>query len=41
MIIVEKSNLQRQIIHETNTIGDLKIDSAKKELKNSILIVKY
>ena len=38
---VEKSNLQRQIIHETNTIGNLKIDSARKELKNSILIVKY
>ena len=26
---VEKSNLQRQIIHETNTIGNLKIDSAR------------
>ena len=25
---VEKSNLQRQIIHETKTIGDFKIDSA-------------
>ena len=25
---VEKSNLQRQIIHDTNTIGNLKIDSA-------------
>jgi len=30
---VEKSNLQRQIIHETNTIGDLKIDSARKRIK--------
>jgi len=30
---VEKSNLQRQIIHETNTIGDLKIDSAKERIK--------
>ena len=30
---VEKSNLQRQIIHETNTIGDLKIDSAKARIK--------
>ena len=30
---VEKSNLQRQIVHETNTIGYLKIDSAKEELK--------
>jgi len=30
---VEKSNLQRQIIHETNTIGNLKIDSAKKRIK--------
>ena len=28
---VEKSNLQRQIIHETNTIGNLKINSAEKE----------
>ena len=31
---VEKSNLQRQIIHETNTIGNLKIDSAR-ERRNS------
>jgi len=31
---VEKSNLQRQIIHETNTIGNLKIDSAKERIKN-------
>ncbi len=30
---VEKSNLQRQVIHETNTIGNLKIDSAKERLK--------
>jgi len=30
---VEKSNLQRQIIHETNTIGNLKIDSASKRIK--------
>ncbi len=30
---VEKSNLQRQIIHETNTIGNLKIDSAQERLK--------
>ena len=30
---VEKSNLQRQIIHETNTIGDLKIDSARERIK--------
>ncbi len=30
---VEKSNLQRQIIHETNTIGDLKIDSASERIK--------
>ena len=30
---VEKSNLQRQIIHESNTIGDLKIDSAKERIK--------
>ena len=30
---VEKSNLQRQIIHETNTIGYLKINSAKERIK--------
>ncbi len=30
---VEKSNLQRQIIHETNTIGNLKIDSAEERIK--------
>ena len=30
---VEKSNLQRQIIHETNTIGNLKIDSARERIK--------
>ena len=30
---VEKSNLQRQIIHETDTIGDLKIDSAQERIK--------
>jgi len=30
---VEKSNLQRQIIHETNTIGNLKIDSAKERIQ--------
>ena len=30
---VEKSNLQRQIIHETNTIGNLKIDSACERIK--------
>ena len=31
--IVEKSNLQRQIIHSTNTIGDFKVKSAKKSIK--------
>ena len=31
--IVEKSNLQRQIIHETNTVGNLKIDSARERIK--------
>ena len=31
---VEKSNLQRQIIHETNTIGNLKIDSAKTRINS-------
>ena len=30
---VEKSNLQRQIIHDTNTIGNLKIDSAQERIK--------
>ena len=30
---VEKSNLQRQIVHETNTIGDLKIDSARERIE--------
>jgi len=30
---VEKSNLQRQIIHETNTIGNLKTNSAKDRIK--------
>ena len=30
---VEKSNLQRQIIHETNTVGSLKIDSALERIK--------
>jgi len=30
---VEKSNLQRQIVHETNEIGNLKIFSAKKRIK--------
>ncbi len=29
---VENSNLQRQIIHHTNSIGDNKVDSAKKTL---------
>ena len=30
---VEKSNLQRQIIHETNTVGSLKIDSAQERIR--------
>ena len=30
---VEKSNLQRQIIHETNTVGNLKINSARERIK--------
>jgi len=30
---VEKSNLQRQIIHETKTIGNLKIDSARERIR--------
>ena len=31
--LVEKSNLQRQIIHETNTVGNLKVDSARDRIK--------
>ena len=31
---VEKSNLQRQIVHETSTIGNLKIDSARERIKS-------
>ena len=30
---VEKSNLQRQVIHETSNIGNLKIDSAREKIK--------
>ena len=30
---VEKSNLQRQIIHDTNTIGNLKTDSARERIE--------
>ena len=30
---VEKSNLQRQIIHETKTVGNLKIDSARERIQ--------
>ena len=30
---VDKSNLQRQIIHETNTVGNLKIDSARERIQ--------
>ena len=30
---VEKSNLQRQIIHESNTIGELKINSANERIR--------
>ena len=30
---VEKSNLQRQIIHETDTVGNLKINSARERIK--------
>jgi len=30
---VEKSNLQRQIVHETKAIGNLKIDSAREKIK--------
>jgi len=31
--LVEKSNLQRQIIHETNTIGNFKVDSARERIQ--------
>jgi len=30
---VEKSNLQRQIIHETHSVGNLKINSARERIK--------
>ena len=30
---VEKSNLQRQVIHETSNIGNLKVDSAREKIK--------
>ena len=30
---VEKSNLQRQIIHETDTVGNLKIESARERIQ--------
>ena len=30
---IEKSNLQRQIIHETDTVGNLKINSARERIK--------
>ncbi len=30
---VEKSNLQRQIVHETDTVGNLKIDSARERIQ--------
>ena len=30
---VEKSNLQRQIIYDTNTVGNLKIDSARERIE--------
>ena len=30
---IEKSNLQRQIIHETSNIGNLKVDSARQRIK--------
>ena len=41
---VEKSNLQRQIIHETSTVGNLKIDSARKrieELNPNTLVITF
>ena len=41
---VEKSNLQRQIIHETKTVGNLKIDSARERinrLNNNTEVVTY
>ncbi len=30
--VVDESNLQRQIVHSTSTIGELKVDSAKQRL---------
>jgi molybdopterin/thiamine biosynthesis adenylyltransferase/rhodanese-related sulfurtransferase len=41
---VDKSNLQRQIIHSTNTVGMLKVDSAELMLKGlnpNLNVVKY
>lgn len=32
--VVDASNLQRQIIHSTSTVGMLKVDSAEKKLKD-------
>jgi molybdopterin/thiamine biosynthesis adenylyltransferase len=32
MDVVDESNLQRQILHNTDRIGDRKVDSAKKTL---------
>jgi len=32
--VVDASNLQRQIIHSTSTVGQLKVDSAEKKLKD-------
>ncbi|MEL7434011.1 MAG: molybdopterin-synthase adenylyltransferase MoeB, partial [Chloroflexota bacterium] len=32
--VVDQSNLQRQVIHGMDTVGDLKVDSAAKRMKN-------
>src|ERR1700754_160105 len=42
--VVDASNLQRQIIHATSTVGMLKVDSAEKKLKDlnpSLNVVKH
>ncbi|QPJ61945.1 MAG: molybdopterin-synthase adenylyltransferase MoeB [Candidatus Nitronauta litoralis] len=42
--VVDKSNLQRQIAHGESTVGDLKVDSAKKriaDLNSDVEVVVY
>ena len=42
--VVDSSNLQRQIVHGESTVGQLKVDSAKKRLadmNSSVEVVTY